>query len=359
MDISVFLSHMRLKKPEEYTQDLYQEKLAEAILADKLGFDCIWVPEHHLIQFMQAPNGLVLAIHYGNHVSCPIGQMVNLLLYRHPLITAGEIALADALLRGRLQLGVGRGAYDYEYRRLGITWDVAEAKFLECLDVLEKVWRSPDRGIAHDGQFYKFDTTYVSPRPVSKPHPPVWYAAMTPPVIEFAAKRGYHVATWPFLRPMSFVEDIVAKFHAVRGQLGRARGEQRLAVMRPVYVAATEAEARKAVPTMLANHRLSQRIRAAGVEADERGYVAPDPVEGEPSLDQAFEVMIAGNPEQCMEKLNRYAELGVDQFIAWFDFGMEHQRNLETMQHFAEAVMVPFRREHGLSDRATHRTAAA
>ncbi|MGF7160771.1 alkanesulfonate monooxygenase SsuD/methylene tetrahydromethanopterin reductase-like flavin-dependent oxidoreductase (luciferase family) [Rhodoligotrophos appendicifer] len=344
MEISIFLSHQRLAPDETHDTNLYAEKLAEAKLADQLGFACIWVPEHHLIQFMQAPNGLLLASFYGAHVSCDIGQMVNLLLYRHPLVSAGEIALTDQLLNGRLQLGLGRGAYDYEFRRLGITWDVAEAKFLECVDVLEKVWASPDRGIAYDGQFFKFDKTYVWPRPAARPHPPVWYAAMTPPVIEFAAQKGYNVATWPFLRPMSFVEEITAKFHAARERAGGAQGKQKLALMRPVFVGKTEEEARRAAPTMLSNHRLSQWIRLAEAEADDRGYVSPRPLENEPSLEETFEVMIAGNPEQCLAKLERYEKLGVDHFITWFDFGMEHAQNLETMQLFAEEVMEPFRR---------------
>jgi alkanesulfonate monooxygenase SsuD/methylene tetrahydromethanopterin reductase-like flavin-dependent oxidoreductase (luciferase family) len=347
MDFTIFLSHMRLDAPHDGPETLYAEKQEEAKLADRLGFDTIWVPEHHLIHFMQVPSGLLLAAHYGSQVSCKIGQMVNLLLYRHPLVTAGEIAQADLLLNGRLQLGVGRGAYDYEFRRLGITWDVAEEKFLECLAILEKIWANPESGIRYDGKFFSFDTTYVWPRPVSKPHPPIWYAAMTPPVIEFAAQRGYHVATWPFLRPMSFVEDITATFHQARERAGNGFDQQQLALMRPVFVARTEAEARKSVPTMLSNHRLSQRIRAAGVETDSRGYIAPDPIDNEPSLDEAFEVMIAGSPQQCIDKLARYQELGVSQFITWFDFGLEHQQNLDTMQLFAEEVMAPFQKSGG------------
>lgn len=345
MDISIFLSHQRIGEPSSYSTNLYEEKLSEAKLADALGFSCIWVPEHHMIHFMQAPSGLLLAVHYGAHTKCPVGQMVNLLLYRHPLVTAGEIAQADILLNGRLQLGVGRGAYNYEFRRLGLDWNVAEAKFLECLDVLEKVWASPETGIAYDGQFFKFDTTYVWPRSIGKPHPEVWYAAMTPPVIEFAAQRGYNVATWPFLRPMSFVADIAGKFHAARERAGHAKGKQKLAVMRPVFVARTEAEARKAVPVMLDNHRLSQLIRATDADLDDQGHIAAVPIADEPSPDEAFEVMIAGNPDQCIEKLRRYSELGVDQFIAWFDFGMPHEQNMETMQLFAEEVIAPFKAE--------------
>jgi len=339
MDVSIFLSHQRIGAPGAEDRTLYDEKLVEAKLADALGFACIWVPEHHLIHFMQAPSGLLLAVHYGAHTKCKVGQMVNLLLYRHPLVTAGEIAQADMLLNGRLQLGVGRGAYNYEFKRLGISWDIAEAKFLECLDVLEKVWANPDMGITFKGKFFEFEKTYVWPRPHGRRAPEVWYAAMTPPVIEFAAQRGYNVATWPFLRPMSFVEDIARKFHAAREKAGHAAGAQKLAVMRPVFVARTEAEARKAVPTMLNNHRISQLIRAPEAELDDKGYIAPKQIENEPSLDDAFDVMIAGTPDQCLEKLAQYRALGVDQFIAWFDFGLPHAQVTESMRLFGEEVL--------------------
>jgi len=347
MDFSVFISHMRIFPHEHYKRPLYEEKLEEAKVADRCGFNCIWVPEHHLIQYMQAPNGLLLLLHYGHHVACPLGQMVNLLVYRHPLIAAGEIALADQLLGGRLRIGVGRGAYEYEFRRLGISWDTAYDRFHESLEVIERIWKSPDQGIRHQGKFYDFETSHVWPRPVQKPYPAIWYAAMTPPAIEFAAKRGYHVATWPFLQPMSVVETIATKFHAAREAAGNERGVQQFSVMRPVHVAATEKQARDTVETMLINHRLSQRIRGQNITADNRGYVRPDPLAEEPTPEETFDRMIAGTPQQCLDKLYRYHELGVDQFMCWFDFGLETSRNIESMEMFAETVMAPFRKATG------------
>ncbi|MGD9743967.1 MAG: hypothetical protein AB7V53_15085, partial [Dongiaceae bacterium] len=63
MDFSIFISHQRLFPHERYGGNLYEDKLAEAKIADRCGFNCIWVPEHHLIQYMQAPNGLLLLVH--------------------------------------------------------------------------------------------------------------------------------------------------------------------------------------------------------------------------------------------------------------------------------------------------------
>ena len=351
LEFSIFLSHMNVRPPVGGRTTLYEEKLAEAKLADECGFECIWVPEHHMGQYIAAPHGLMLCLHYGSQVSCKVGQMVNLLVYRHPLIGAGEIALGDVLLDGRLQLGVGRGAYNYEFKRLGIPWEIANDKFVEALDVIEKIFGSNEIGVSFKGKFYEFETSFVLPRPVQQPHPPIWYAAMTPPSIELAASRGYHVANWPFLRPTSFVEDVAQKFHQVREKHGIERGAQKLAVMRPVYVAQTEAKARECLPTMLDNHRISQHIRQIDAEPDDKGYIAPAPLDDEPTFDEALERMIAGSPQMCIDKLHQYAELGVDQFMAWFDFGMEHERNLDTIRMFSETVMAPFHKEQA-DDRA-------
>ncbi|HBT67979.1 MAG TPA: hypothetical protein DEB63_06710 [Agrobacterium sp.] len=349
MEFAPFLSHMRIFEPEHYKMSLYDEKLAEAKLADACGFDALWVPEHHLIHYMQAPNGLILSVFYGKEVSIPVGQMVNILAYRHPLLVAGEVALTDVLLDGKFMLGVGKGAYEYEFERLNIPFDKANDQFLESLEVLEKVWSREDEGVTYSGEHFKFENTYVWPRPVQKPHPPIWYAAMTPPSIAFAAERGYHVANWPFLRPMSFVESVAKSFHECREKAGHARGEQKLGVMRPVYVAVFEAEARKSVERMLMNHRLSQRIRSYDMNIDSRAYVTPDPLDDEPSPDEVFENMIAGTREQCLEKLAKYDAIGVDQLLPWFDFGMEHDDVMRSMKLFADEVMEPFRKSRSLS----------
>lgn len=343
MEFSIFLSHMRIHPDAHYRRNLYDEKLAEAKIADACGFCCLWVPEHHLIQYMQAPSGLLLLLHYGQHVKCPLGQMVNLLVYRHPLIGAGEIAQADQLLGGRLHVGVGRGAYEYEFRRLGISWETANEQFAECMDVLKKVWSSPEDGIEHAGRFFRFEKTYVWPRPMQTPHPPLWFAAMSPPGIEYGAQQGYNVSTWPFLAPMSMVEKNATAFVRARAKTGRTPASQKLSVMRPVYVARTEKKARASVETMLTNHRLSQRIREPGAQSDGMGFVSNARIPDEPTPDETFERMIVGTPQQCIDKLALYRDLGVDQFMAWFDFGMESEENLDTMRLFAEEVMPAFR----------------
>jgi alkanesulfonate monooxygenase SsuD/methylene tetrahydromethanopterin reductase-like flavin-dependent oxidoreductase (luciferase family) len=362
MRFSIFLSHTRLGSPEDYDVDLYKEKLDEAIESDKLGYYCIWVPEHHLIHKIQIPNGLLSCVHIGNHVGCRVGQAVNLITYRHPLITAGEIAAADNMLNGRLSVGVGRGAYQYEFERLGIPFSESKERFEEALSVLVKIWESADRGVIHNGKYWSFEQTYVWPRPVQKPGPELWYGAQSNPSVEDAARRGFHVSNWPLLHPMSVVAETAAIFRRGREYAGRSRGEQKFAILRGAYVAETREKARRGLEAALVNHRINRGLHHFTQEADERGVVFPHPVNDEPGLDQMYDNLIVGTPQECLEKIEEYDHLGVDELILWFDY-QKHQVAMDSMRLFSEEVMRPYLRcqESPLAtaDHAARRSPAA
>jgi alkanesulfonate monooxygenase SsuD/methylene tetrahydromethanopterin reductase-like flavin-dependent oxidoreductase (luciferase family) len=349
MEFAVFLSHQRIHPPEQYTTSLYAEKRAEAVAAERLGYDMVWVPEHHLIHFMQAPNALMLAMNVGRDLSIRIGTMATLLTLRHPLITAGEIAVADEALEGRLELGVGRGAYEYEFERLGVPFAENKERFAETLEFLERLWASESGSAGLEGKYFQIPQAPVWPRPVQRPNPPVWVAAMTPPTIEWAAGAGYNVANWPFIRPMSVVEDVATTFHAAREKAGGARGEQRLTVLRAGFPTKSDAELEARVDDALVNHRINQRLHHFTQNADSSGYVTPDPLEKEPSRQDVRDNLIFGDPAECLAKVEEYHRLGVDQLMIQFDFGPTHDEVLEAMEVFAKEVIEPFRVRHGLA----------
>jgi alkanesulfonate monooxygenase SsuD/methylene tetrahydromethanopterin reductase-like flavin-dependent oxidoreductase (luciferase family) len=347
MRFGIFLSYYRIHEPEHYEgRNLYEEKLREAIEADRLGFDIIWVPEHHLIHLMQAPSATILATQVGLNVGCRVGTMVLLPTYRHPLLSAGEVGLVDNALGGRLEVGLGRGAYEYEFQRLGIPFEEGKERFAEALDVLETIWRSEDGAVSYAGRHHNFDDAYVWPRPLQRPHPPLWIGAMTPPTIEWAVRKGHNVTNWPFVRDMDVVADVARVFHETREAVGAARGEQKLGILRSAYTAETEKAAAAHVEEALINHRINQRLHHFTQNADHRGYVPPEPVDKEPSPEQIYENLVMGTPEQCLEKIERYHELGVDEMLLNFDFGPSHEHVMDSMRAFAEGVMRPFRERH-------------
>lgn len=347
MEFGVFLSYQRIYPPERYDGSLYAEKRREAAAAERLGYDMVWVPEHHLIHFMQAPNALMLAQDIGRGLSMRVGTMATLLTLRHPLITAAEIALTDQLLEGRFELGVGRGAYEYEFERLGVPFAETRDRFNEVLAFLEKLWASEAGSAALDGKFFTFPQAAVWPRPYQRPRPPVWIAAMTLPSIEWAAGAGYNVATWPFIRPMSVVADAATAFHAAREKAGGERGKQRFTVLRAGFPTKSEEELNLRIEQALTNHRINQRLHYFTQNADASGYVPPEALEEDPSPQEVRQNLILGDPEECLAKAEEYHRLGVDQLMIQFDFGPSHEEVLQAMEIFAKEVIEPFRARHG------------
>lgn len=352
MEFGIFLSHQRIYEPSRYKTSLYEEKRLEAELAERLGYDMVWVPEHHLIHFMQVPNALILAQNVGRNLSIRVGTMATLLPLRHPLITAAEIALTDEILEGRLDLGVGRGAYEYEFERLGIPFAETKERFSEVLEFLLALWSSDDGSAALDGKFISFPQAHVWPRPRQLPHPPLWIAAMTLPTISWAASQGRHVANWPFIRPMSVVADVANCFHQGRERAGGRRGEQRLAILRAGFPTRTEAELEERIDETLINHRINQRLHYFIQNADPSGYVSPDPLDEEPTREEILENLVLGTPEECLRKVEEYAALGVDQLMVQFDFGPSHEEILDAMELFAREVITPYRERHGVDSKA-------
>jgi alkanesulfonate monooxygenase SsuD/methylene tetrahydromethanopterin reductase-like flavin-dependent oxidoreductase (luciferase family) len=339
MEFSIFLSLQRIHRPGEYGTSLYEEKRLETIAAEQLGYDMVWVPEHHLIHFIQGPSALLLAVHLGRDVSIPIGTMAVLLTTRHPLITAGELAMADQLLDGRLVIGVGRGAYEYEFQRFGMDFTEGRERFAEVMDILETIWASEGYSAKYDGKFFSFEEAAVWPRPVNRPVPEsVWIAAMTQPTIAWAAGKGYNVSNWPFIRPMSDVEAVSQKFHDNAVNEG-----QKLTILRQTAVSHSEAELEKCIDEVLINHRINQSLHFYTQKSDESGYVHPEPLANEPSRQDCRENLLFGTPEEILAKVEEYDRLGVDELMLFFDFGPTHEEVMKQMELFATEVITPFK----------------
>ena len=103
---------------------------------------------------------------------------------------AGEVATADILTEGRLILGVGRGAFAWEMNRLGTPIEKSKEKFIESLDVLQKLLNEEE--VSYKGKHYNFDPITIMPRPISNPIQ-IMIAAMDLNSIKDAASRGFHV----------------------------------------------------------------------------------------------------------------------------------------------------------------------
>ena len=186
-----FLLQSPLARP---TGEVYAQALGQMQYADDLGFDSVWIAEHHFSNYGYCPNPLMLAVKAAQVTRrVRIGTAVIVLPFWHPLRLAEDIALADVLTEGRLDVGVARGYQPYEFQRLGL--DISQSR----AHIRRYVGRAAE-GAIHGGLHPRGpvlrpgrNTTY--PRPAQQPHPPIWLAATSKESVESAVRRGMNLFT--------------------------------------------------------------------------------------------------------------------------------------------------------------------
>jgi alkanesulfonate monooxygenase SsuD/methylene tetrahydromethanopterin reductase-like flavin-dependent oxidoreductase (luciferase family) len=174
-------------------QDRYDQALTQACRADEAGFDSVWLTEHHFSRHGIVSDSLMVLAHLAARTSSVrLGTAVSVLPLHHPVRLAEAAATVDQLSGGRLDLGIGRGYQPGEFRGFGV--DIAEKhdRFAEALDVLDRLW-STDGPVSHSGKFWSFEDAYPQPRPVQRPHPPLWLATDSPDGLAMCAAKDWGV----------------------------------------------------------------------------------------------------------------------------------------------------------------------
>ncbi len=326
-------------------EDVYRDSLAECRLADELGFHTVWLAEHHFSAYGICPSLAVLAAAVARETRrVRIGTAVVIEPFAHPVRVAEEWAMVDILSGGRLEFGLGRGYQPAEFRGLGVSMDRTRERFDEGLEVIRRAWTQ--ERLSFEGEFYRFRDVAVLPRPVQRPHPPLWTAAVSPDTYALAARRGLKILTSPSFTPFDILRKNYDLYHATWRQTHGSDAGADICLNKIIHVADTSREARE---------NLREPIRwffqtQAGLIADPTG-APPDQyrfyqkvrenllsLSEEKALDQAA---IVGDAEEVADKIRAHHEaLGVTFFMGAFSRGgVAHEKVVRSMRLFAEKVM--------------------
>ncbi len=185
---------------------VFREFLEEVEFAEELGFDSIWIPEHHFSTYGMLGDTLTLAAAIAQRTKrIKIGTAVILLPLQHPVRVAEQAALVDVLSDGRLLMGLGRAYQPSEFAGFGMDPAESRDRFAEALEILIKCFT--EEGFSYEGQFWSAHDVTLFPKPVQKPHPPLYMAAVTPPSYELAAKAGLSILRAPRFTRLDLVEE--------------------------------------------------------------------------------------------------------------------------------------------------------
>lgn len=332
-----------MERPFSKTEaQVYQEHLEQIAKADALGFDWVWLTEHHFSSAPYVPevDGEYCVSASPFAMACAVSQItknvrigsaVKILPLEHPLRTAEDVAMADLLSGGRIDFGVGLGYRRYEFEGLRVPPEEKQARFVEALKIIIGVWTREE--FSYEGQFWSVPRLTLVPRPIQKPHPPVWVATRLGTVeqVNFAVNHGYRLmSAW------APPEDLRATYDLMRAaRVDRGLGSEPFdfTCIRHVFVAPSDRE------------------------AEDRGrqyvdYYMKSTAQFRPIGDHEREEMIFGGPKTVIEKLRRLNErTGVSNVICWMNFGgLPAEMVHNSMELFATEVIPVLRDPHsGLS----------
>lgn len=223
--------------PDKAVAELYADIEAQAVVADQLGFDAIWLAEHHFEVYGKLPNPLLyLARLSALTQQIQLGTAVVEAPHYNPLRLAEDTALLDLLSGGRVRLGVGSGARNkpQEFARFGTQLQDKSARTLETLAVLQQAF--DDGLVDYKGKFFKYQQVEINPRPLQSAQRLIWVAA-SDSTVALAAQHGYGLLV-PRVGPGAKHRELIERYRAALG--GKAG---RVAQLRFVYVAETTREA--------------------------------------------------------------------------------------------------------------------
>ena len=248
-----------LEVNEGYTErDIWRNALDQIEFAEKMGFDSVYAVEHHFNPgYSHSPCPEILFAAASQRTkTMRMGTAVQLLPIAHPIRLAERIAAVDILTNGRYDFGIGRGAYTKEFvtfdkpHAMGETKELNRELWSECLEIIQKCWTLDS--FTHEGKFYNFpEPISVVPKPVQKPHPPIFAATGSVESYELYPKMGYHIMPTTAVQPIDRLAPHLATAQRAWKDAGHEadKGPLQVNCLVPVHTAATsEAAAERLKP---------------------------------------------------------------------------------------------------------------
>ena len=310
-----------------------------AKLAELLGYDRLWVTEHHFIDFGVCSQALTLAGYLlGLTQRIRVGTAVVLAPLVHPITIAEQVGILDQASDGRLDLGLGRGGYSLDYEVLSVPterWAVGiEATLLAVIDALSNT------GVSSEHELFPYPSVTVRPRPRTQPHPPIYVATATAEAVEFAARLRLPLQFY-------FAADTESRVKTIEQYRGFAQehgwdGEIDHLHAIPCLVEEDESSARE---------RMSAGLIASFNTGNHPGLQDPDldlskRAESTPALvGGVIGQSPVGPPERMIEWFDEFiAATGARNFALYMEPIGDPKATLASIQRFASDVMPRLRR---------------
>ena len=321
----------------------YADRIDFVAAAERAGFYCYHVAEHHATPLNLAPvPGIFLGALAQATSKIRLGPLGYLLPLYSPLRLIEEICILDQLSEGRLDVGVGRGISPFELKYHHVDPATSQGLFREVLDTM--IAGLSNDSLDHHGENFSYTNVPMELRPLQRPYPPVWYPTTNPESAEFGGSNGYNFVTLGGVKFAKPTIDVFKNAYANRGPAASCKNEDfpggvAVGIMRHVVVAETDEAA-----TRIARHayqgweaNLTKLWRLNKVPGPKIAEFIP------PTLEDAEKLgtVVVGSPARVRDILAEHIEaLGLNYMVVGFYFGgIAHDRAIRSMETFAAEVI--------------------
>ncbi len=346
---------LQLPRPwkEDDERQLYHNALDQLELADKLGYDYAWEVEHHFLEeYSHSPAPEVfLAAASQRTKNIRLGHGIYQLTTNHPARVAEKISALDLLSNGRVEFGTGESASVTELEPFDRSMEDKRAVWEDGIRAVIPMFR--DGGCTYDGPYFKFPLRNVLPKPVQKPHPPLWVACSQLETIEMAGRRGMGALGFQFLSADAAHAWVHAYYNSYTKRLDKLTDYQtnpNIAVVSYFMCAETDEEARRRADGI---PFFQFALRFYGASADRK---RPDPGtvnvwdeyekwkrENPEAHARALSGGLIGSPETLRRKIAKFETSHIDQIILLNQAGKNtHEHICESLELFGREVMPEF-----------------
>jgi len=335
-------------------QDAYREAIEQIKLADKMGFHTSWHVEHHFREgrsHSPAPEVLLGALSQVTE-NIRLGFGVTLLPhpFTPPMRVAEKVATADILSHGRVEWGTGRST-PMEQTAFGVPIEESREMWREAVEAIVGMWES--EYFEFHGKYLDFPRRMVTPKPFQDPHPPCWIAANSDSSAEIAGKLGLGLLSFTTLRPLGDLKRQVDLYREAAKNPTPITGvtQNKIASYTLVHCAESmaQAEANGIWDSVwwwyqhLAEFTIEWELPHLSQEEQDKIFpqrAAFRDGHFDPKSFNEADMIIVGDPERCLQKMKRYADLGVDELICYVQFGhLPHESIMKTIELLGKEVI--------------------
>jgi alkanesulfonate monooxygenase SsuD/methylene tetrahydromethanopterin reductase-like flavin-dependent oxidoreductase (luciferase family) len=336
---------------------LYQNALDQIELADRLGYDHAWQVEHHFLEeysHSPAPESFLAAASQRTK-SIRLGHGIFQLTTNHPTRVAERVATLDLLSNGRCEFGMGESASITELEPFGVTMENKREIFEEAVRAILPMFK--DGPSEHQGKTWNIPLRMVVPKPLQKPHPPLWVACSQLQTLTKAGEWGMGALGFQFVSADAAHAWVHAYYNAFvkrQKKLADYRTNPNIALVSFFMCAKTDEEARERAD---GDTFFQFALRFYGQSADRRRPAAgtvnmwdeynkwkkANPEQHAASLRGG----LIGSPETIRRKLKKFQESNIDQVVLLNQAGKNrHEDICESLELFAQEVMPEFQAAH-------------